>query len=161
MIPGRLLLVFNILIITMTLQAQRIELPQKKKLSAEAARLILDAAEKKAKENGWNVSIAIVDDAGRLMAFLRMDSTNNATVDVSIAKAMHAANYGRDTKFHQDLLEKGNAVVATLPNAMPLAGGLRLLLNNQLIGAIGVSGVAAEDDEKIANAGVAVLEQFQ
>jgi uncharacterized protein GlcG (DUF336 family) len=137
------------------------ELPQKKKLSCEAVKVILEAAEKKAKENGWNVCIAIVDDAGRLMAFIRMDSTTNASVDVAIAKAVHAANYARDTKFHQDLLEKGNPVVATLPNSLPLAGGVRLLLNGELLGAIGVSGVASEDDDKIARAGADVVNSFR
>lgn len=130
-------------------------------LTSKAAEKIVHAAMRKAEENGWNVSIAIVDDAGRLLYFVRMDSTTNASVEVAISKAVHAANFNRDTKFHQELLEKGNPVVAKLPGSMPLAGGLRLVHNGSLLGGIGVSGVAAEDDEKIARAGLDALEQMQ
>lgn len=133
----------------------------RKILTAKAAQEIMNAALKKAGENGWHVSIAIVDDAGRLLSFVRMDSTNNATVEVAIAKAVHAANYNRDTRFHHELLEKGNPVVSTLPGSMPLTGGLRLIHNGSLLGGIGVSGVASEDDENIARASLEALEEMQ
>lgn len=126
-------------------------------LNLAAAKEIAAAAEAEARKNNWNVSIAIVDDAGRLLYFQRMDDTTNASVDVAIAKALHSANYRRDTKFHEDILTKGNNVVLSLPNSMPLEGGLRLLADGKVIGAIGVSGVQSEQDGQIAKAGADLL----
>jgi len=118
-----------------------------------AARRIAAAAEAEAERNNWKVSIAIVDDSGRLLFFLRMDETTNSSVDIAIAKAQHAANYQRDTGFHQGLLENGNNVVLALPSAMPIEGGLRLLDDGKVIGGIGVSGAQAPEDGQIAKAG--------
>lgn len=135
----------------------REKLTTKKSLNLAVAKQIAAAAEAEASKNGWNVSIAIVDEAGRLLYFQRMDDTTNASVDVAIAKAQHAANYRRDTKFHEDLLDKGNNVVLALPNGMPLEGGLRLLADGKVIGGIGVSGVQATQDAQIAKAGADLL----
>lgn len=129
------------------------KLTMKTVLNLAAAKEIAAAAEAKARTNSWSVSIAIVDDSGRLLYFQRMDDTTNASVDIAIAKAQHAANYRRDTKFHQELLEKGNNVVLALPASMPLEGGLRLMADDKVIGGIGVSGVRAPEDGQIAEAG--------
>jgi len=129
------------------------KLTTKKSLNLAVAKQIASAAEAEARKNGWNVSIAIVDEAGRLLYFQRMDYTTNASVDVAIAKARHAANYRRDTKFHEDLLDKGNNVVLALPDGMPLEGGLRLMADGKVIGGIGVSGVQAPQDAQVAKAG--------
>lgn len=118
-----------------------------------AARQIAAAAEAEATRNGWTVSIAIVDESGRLLHFLRMDDTTNATVDVAIAKAQHAANYQRDTGFHQRLLEGGAQVVLTLPSGMPLEGGVRLMVDGRVVGGIGVAGAQAAEDGQIGQAG--------
>lgn len=133
------------------------KLTTKKTLNLAVAKEIAAAAEAEARKNNWNVSLAIVDEAGRLLYFQRMDDTTNATVEVAIAKAQHAANYRRDTKFHEDLLSKGNNVVLSLPHGMPLEGGLRLLADGKVIGAIGVSGVQAPQDAQIAKAGADLL----
>jgi glc operon protein GlcG len=133
------------------------KLTTKKSLNLAVAKQIASAAEAEARKNGWNVSIAIVDEAGRLLYFQRMDDTTNASVDVAIAKAQHAANYRRDTKFHEDLLDKGNSVVLALPNGMPLEGGLRLMADGKVIGGIGVSGVQAPQDAQVARAGADLL----
>lgn len=126
-------------------------------LSLEATRDIAAAAEAEARRNNWNVSIAIVDESGRLLYFQRMDDTTNASVEVAIAKARHAANYRRDTKFHQDVLAAGTTVVLSLPEAMPLEGGLRLMADGKVIGGIGVSGVQSAQDAQIAAAGARLL----
>jgi glc operon protein GlcG len=126
-------------------------------LSLTAAKEIASAAETEARKNNWNVSIAIVDDSGRLLYFQRMDDTTNSSVEIAISKAQHAANYRRDTKFHQEVLEKGNNVALALPNSMPLEGGLRLMVNDKVIGGIGVSGVRAIEDGQIAKAGADLL----
>ncbi len=126
-------------------------------LTLPIAKTISEAAEKIAIENKWEVSIAIVNEPGQLIYFIKMDETTNASGDISIEKAKHAANYARDTKFHEDLLTKGNNVVLSLPNSMPLEGGVQLIYKEKTIGAIGVSGIASHDDGKIAKAGADYL----
>jgi glc operon protein GlcG len=126
-------------------------------LSLAAAKDIASAAEAEALKNNWNVSIAIVDESGRLLYFQRMDDTTNASVEIAIAKAQHAANYRRDTKFHEDALDNGKNVVLALPDGMPLEGGLRLIANDKIIGGIGVSGVRSIEDAQIARAGAGLL----
>jgi glc operon protein GlcG len=133
------------------------QLTTKKVLNLAVAKEIAMAAEAEASKHGWNVCIAIVDEAGRLLYFQRMDNTTNASVEVALAKAAHAANYRRDTKFHEDLLSNGNNVVLALPNSLPLEGGVRLISEGVVIGGIGVSGVQSEQDGQIAQAGANVL----
>ena len=133
------------------------QLTLKQTLNLAVAKEIAAAAEREARQHGWNVSIAIVDEAGRLLYFQRMDDTSNASVEVALAKAVHAANYRRDTKFHEDLLSQGNVVVLGLPHILPVEGGLRLMVEGKVIGGIGVSGVQSDQDGQIAQAGAAVL----
>jgi glc operon protein GlcG len=127
-------------------------------LGLEAATRILAAAEAEAVRNGWAVAIAVVDDAGRLLAFQRMDGAPNASVDVSMRKAMHSANYRRDTRFHQDLVAQGHHAVLGLPDVLPVEGGVRLLYQDTVIGGIGVSGAQSAQDGQIAAAGARMLE---
>jgi uncharacterized protein GlcG (DUF336 family) len=127
-------------------------------LSLAAARRIAQAAEARAVADGLNVSIAIVDDAGRLLHFLRLDGSPNSSVEVAIRKAEHAANYRRDTLFHQDLLAQGHHVVLGLPHSLPIEGGVRLQTQGQILGAIGVSGVSSAQDGEIARAGAELLD---
>lgn len=124
-------------------------------LSQSDAKQIAEAAEREALKNNWMVSIAIVNDAGQLIFFSKMDGSTNASVDVSIAKAKHAANYRRDTKFHEELLIQRNHAVLSLPGFLPIEGGVLLTYRSIHVGAIGVSGVASKDDGQIAGAGVA------
>lgn len=133
------------------------QLPQRTVLNLAAAERIAAAAVAKAREQNLTVSIAIVDEAGRLMHFQRMDGTPNSSVEVAIGKAVHAADYRRDSGFHQKLLEGGNNVVLALPRSLPIEGGVRLLLDTQVVGAIGVSGAQAAQDGQIAQAGADLL----
>ncbi|ALN90622.1 hypothetical protein LG3211_1646 [Lysobacter gummosus] len=137
--------------------AMKIELTQRTVLNLAAVKQIAQAAEDKARAQGLSVSIAIVDDAGRLMHFQRMDGTPNSSVEVAIGKAVHAVNYRRDTAFHQKLLSEGNNVVLGLPGITPIEGGVRLLHGDQVIGGIGVSGAQATQDGEIAQAGADLL----
>lgn len=137
--------------------AMKIELSQRTTLNLAAVKQIAQAAEDKARAQGLNVSIAIVDDAGRLLHFQRMDGTPNSSVEVAIGKATHAVNYRRDTAFHEKLLSEGNNVVLGLPSSTPIEGGVRLLHGDQVIGGIGVSGARAAQDGEIAQAGADVL----
>lgn len=128
-------------------------------LTLAAAERIAQAAEAQAREGGHAVAIAVVDEAGRLLLFRRMDGTPNASVTVAIGKAEHSANYRRDTVFHQQLLAQGQHVVLGLPQSLPLEGGVCLLHRGQLVGAIGVSGAPAVQDGEIARAGAALLDE--
>ncbi len=126
-------------------------------LALAIAKIVVETAEKIARENKWQVSIAIVNETGQLIYFIKMDETTNISGDISILKAQHAANYRRDTIFHEILLMNGNNFVLSLPNSMPLEGGVQLIYQGKTIGAIGVSGVDSEDDGKIAKAGADYL----
>jgi glc operon protein GlcG len=126
-------------------------------LSEKIAKQVAEVAQKEAIENNWMVSIAVVNEAGHLLYFTKMDNTTNASGDIAIAKARHASYYRRDTEFHEDLLAKGNFVVLSLPHSLPIEGGVQLIYDNQVLGAIGVSGVASHEDGKIAKAGASFL----
>jgi glc operon protein GlcG len=136
-----------------------VQLTQRAVLNLGVVKQIAAAAEAEARKNNWNVSIAVVDDAGQLMYFIRMDDTANSTIIVAQGKARHAVNYRRDTRFHQDILEKGNAVVLGLPDSLPVEGGIRLVADGKVIGAIGVAGAQASQDAQIARAGAALLKE--
>lgn len=133
-------------------------LSQRQVLNLEVVKQIAAAAEAEAVRNNWQVSIAIVGEAGQLLHFVRMDDTSNASADIAIAKAKHAANYRRDTQFHENVLSKGNMVVLSLPDSMPLDGGVRLMAGGRVIGGIGVSGVQSPQDAQIARAGSVLLD---
>lgn len=126
-------------------------------LTLAGARAVAAAAEAEARRNGWAVSVAVVDGAGGLLYFQRMDGTTNASVEVAIGKARHAADYRRPTRFHEELLAGGNTVVLGLPRVVPVEGGLPLVVGETTVGGIGVSGVQSRDDGRIAAAGAAVL----
>jgi len=136
------------------------QLPTKPVLTLAAAKTIAAAAEAEAIQNEWSVAIAIVDDSGRLLYFQRMDSNANSSVDVAIAKAVHAVQFRRPTKFHEELLDKGNMVVLGMPGVLPLEGGLPLYVEGHVVGAIGVSGVRSSQDSVIAQAGERALESY-
>lgn len=136
------------------------KLPTKPVLTLAAAKTIAAAAENEALKHQWSVAIAIVDDSGRLLYFQRMDQNANSSVDVAIAKAVHAVHFRRPTKFHEELLEKGNAVVLGVPGMLPLEGGLPLRVEGHVIGAIGVSGVQSDQDGMIAQAGEKALDMY-
>jgi glc operon protein GlcG len=130
------------------------DLPTKKVLSLEAARQVAAAAEKHARENKWNVCIAIVDDGGHLIYFQRMDGTQTGSVVVSQRKAQTAISFKRPSKTFEEGVAGGRNALLGLPGAVPLEGGLPLAVDGEMIGAIGVSGVTAQQDGMIAQAGV-------
>jgi glc operon protein GlcG len=105
-------------------------------LSQEVAKQVANIAEAEAIKLFLNVSIAIVNEAGTLIFFTKMDESTDASGDISIAKAKHAAYYRRDTKFHESLVVNGNNIVLSLPNSMPIEGGVQLIYQDKTIGAI-------------------------
>jgi len=130
------------------------ELPTKKVVPLAVAKQIGEAALKHATENKWNVCIAIVDDGGHLVYFQRMDGTQTGSVVVSQRKAQTAIGFKRPSKVFEEGVAGGRNALLGLPGAVPLEGGLPLVVDGQMIGAIGVSGVTAQQDGMIAQAGV-------
>ncbi len=133
------------------------ELPTKPVLTLAAAKEIKVAAQRLAQANGWNVVVAIIDDGGHLLLLERMDGTQLASVDFALKKATSALIYQRPTSAFEAGLLGGRQAVLALPRAIPVPGGQPLYFNGELIGAIGISGVTAEQDDEIAKAGAAVL----
>ncbi|MEZ5352123.1 MAG: heme-binding protein [Bryobacteraceae bacterium] len=133
------------------------DLATKKSLTLAAAKKIAASAEAEAVKNKWNVVIAIVDDGGNLLYLQRMDGTQIGSVDVAIAKATSAFRFKRPTKVFEDAVKGGRQAILRLPGAMPVEGGLPIVLDGQVLGAIGVSGVQSFEDAQIAQAGLGVV----
>jgi len=135
-------------------------LADKKALTLALAKRIAAAAEEVANKNNWNMFIAIVDDGGNLMYLERMDESQLGSLDVSIAKARCALLFKRPTKALEDAVAGGRAVVMTLPNAVPVEGGLPLTAYGKIVGAIGISGATSPQDGIVAKAGADELEKI-
>jgi glc operon protein GlcG len=133
------------------------DLATKKALTLNVVKQMAAAAEKHARENQWNVCISIVDDGGHLMYLQRMDGTQTASVVVSMEKAKTAIGFKRPSKAFEDGVAGGRNALLALPGATPLEGGLPIVVDGQFLGAIGVSGVTAQQDGMIAQAGVDAL----
>jgi len=128
-------------------------LADKKALTLAAAKRIAAAAEQAASQNGWDMFIAIVDDGGNLMYLERMDNAQLGSLDVSIQKARSALLFKRPTKAMEDAVAGGRIVVMTLANAVPVEGGLPLMVDGKIVGAIGISGATSPQDGIVAKAG--------
>ncbi|CAG0996734.1 hypothetical protein MTYP_02603 [Methylophilaceae bacterium] len=128
-------------------------------ISLEQARLVASAAAGEARRQKLNVAIAIVDTGGHLVYYEKFDDTQTASAEVAVAKARSANNFRRSTKVFEDAVTGGRAAVLGLPGAVPIEGGLPILLNRRIIGAIGISGASSAEDGVIAAAGVDALEK--
>jgi len=128
----------------------------KKGLTLADAKAIAAAAEAEALKNGWRVTISIVDDGGNLLYLQRLDEAPVGSIVVSQEKARTAFLFKRTTKSIEEAVVGGRTVMLTLPGATPIEGGLPLLHEGRVVGAIGVSGVQSSQDAQIAQAGVDV-----
>lgn len=128
-------------------------------IALEQARKVVAAAEAEARRNGWNVVIAVVDGAGHLVLLERLDNTQVGSVEVARGKAWTSAAFRRPTKAFEDMVAAGGAglKVLTLQGVVAAEGGVPIVLDGKLIGAIGVSGMTSQQDGQIAAAGAAVL----
>ena len=144
-------------VITFSLAASAQQLAQKNVLTLAVAKQIAAAAEAEAVKNNVAVVIAIVDDGGNLIFLERMDDAQIGSIDVAQAKAHSAIAFKRPTKVFQDALAAGNLAVLKLPGAMVSEGGLPLLVDGKVIGAIGVSGAVSQQDAAAAAVGVNTL----
>jgi uncharacterized protein GlcG (DUF336 family) len=128
-----------------------------KYITLELAKKAMAAAEAEAQRNNWNVAIAILDAGANLILFQKMDDTQLGSVSIAVGKAKTAVNFKRPTKAMEDLVAGGRQVFLAVEGITPLQGGLPVMFEGKLIGAVGVSGVMSSQDEQVAQAAVNVL----
>ena len=128
-------------------------------VSLEQARKIIAAAEAEAAKNKWPVAIAVVDGSGHLVSFARMDNTQIGSIEIALEKAKCAALFRRPTKVFEDAVAKGGENLRALkaPGILPIEGGIPIVHEGKIVGAIGVSGVKATEDGQVAKAGTDAL----
>ncbi|HEX3757392.1 MAG TPA: heme-binding protein [Kofleriaceae bacterium] len=126
-------------------------------INLETARKVATAAAAEARKNGWTVAVAIVDTAGDLVYFERADDTQVASTTVAQDKARTAVRFKRPSKAFEDALVGGRMGILAMPGVVPLEGGMLLLVDGKIVGAIGVSGVTSQQDGVCAQAGVDAL----
>ena len=125
-------------------------------IGAEAARKAAAAAVAESKKNNWTMAIAVVDTGGHLVYFERMDGTQTGSARVALEKAQTAVSYKRPTKVFEDAVAAGGAGlrILTLSGAVAIEGGLPIIADGKIIGAIGASGGTAQQDGVAAKAGI-------
>jgi uncharacterized protein GlcG (DUF336 family) len=141
------------------MEAQMLPNPYGLPISVENAKKAAAAALAEAIKNHWTMAVAIVDPTGTLVYYEKSDNTQIGSANVSINKARSAALYKRPTTAFQDALASGGAGlrVLGLEGAVPVEGGVPIISDGKIIGAIGVSGDASENDGKCAVAGAAAI----
>jgi uncharacterized protein GlcG (DUF336 family) len=128
-------------------------------ITLDQARKVAAAADAEARKNGWPMAIAIVDNAGQMVYFQRADNTQTGSIAIAEDKAVSAAMLRRSTKVVQDAVAGGGAGVRFLGlrYASPVEGGLPITVDGKIVGAIGISGMASDQDGQVAAAGVGSL----
>jgi glc operon protein GlcG len=141
--------------LTATVALAQMPNPYGAPISLEAAKKAAAGAVAEAKKNNWTMAVAITDGGGDLIYFEKMDGTQTGSVKVAIGKARTAALYKRPSKVFQDGLAGGGAGlrILGLEGAVPVEGGLPLVMDGKVVGAIGLSGGTAEQDGQAAKAG--------
>jgi len=133
-------------------------LPARRTLTLEAARLILGAAEAEAVRNKWPVVIAVVDEGGHAIVLSRQDGTQWSSIETAVEKARGAVAWKRPTRLLEEMVNNGRTAFLSIAQGMGiLQGGVPIEVDGHIVGAVGVSGVKASDDELIALAGVNAL----
>ena len=124
-------------------------------IGAEVAKKAATAALAEARKNNWTMAAAIVDTAGDLVYFEKVDGTQAASTDIAVDKARSAVRFKRPTKALQDVLAAGGEGLRmlALQGAVPVEGGLPLVIDGKIVGAIGASGGTSEQDGQSAKAG--------
>lgn len=127
--------------------------PYGPQITLAVAQKVADAATAEAVKNNWRMAIAIVDAHGFPVHFRLMDDTQTGSVNVSIEKARTAAMFRRPSKEFEDNVAAGRVAIVGLPGVTPIEGGVPIVVNGKIIGAIGVSGASSAQDGQVAKAG--------
>jgi glc operon protein GlcG len=124
-------------------------------IGLDQAKKVMAGAEVEAKKNNWNMVIVVLDSGGNVVALHRMDGAQLGSIEAAREKASSAVLYRRPTKVFQDLVGQGgpNLRLLRLPGASPVEGGIPLVVDGKIIGAVGVSGATSEQDAQTAKAG--------
>jgi glc operon protein GlcG len=130
---------------------------KKSMLTIDDAMLVMDGAIAEAKKNHWAVAIAIVDDGGHLLQFVRLDGAPPVSAYIAPEKARAAALGRRETKIYEDMINQGRTAFLSAPLQGMLEGGVPIIGEGQVVGAVGVSGVKSSEDAQVARAGIAAL----
>jgi glc operon protein GlcG len=128
-------------------------------INGENAKKVAAAALAEARKNSWNMAVAVVDPAGDLVYFEKLDGTQAASVNIAVDKARSSARFKRPTKALQDTVAAGGdgLRILGLPGAVPVEGGVPILMDGKIIGAVGMSGGTSAQDGQCAIAGAAVV----
>jgi len=134
------------------------QVAEKKTLTLDGAKKVAAAAEAEARRQNEGAVIAIVDDGGNLIFLERLDETFPAGAKISIGKARTAALFKKPTSFFEDIIHNGRTAMVAVEDFTPLQGGVPIEVNGAIVGAIGVSGAAnQQQDEAVAKAGAAAI----
>jgi uncharacterized protein GlcG (DUF336 family) len=126
-------------------------------LTLEDARRMADAGEAEAQKNHWSVVIAVCDDGGHLVLLHRLDGVAPISSYIAPEKARAAAMGKRETKVYEDMINQGRNAFLSAPLQGMLEGGVPIVVDGQVVGAVGVSGVKSNEDAQVAKAAVAAL----
>jgi glc operon protein GlcG len=126
-------------------------------ISLEKAQAVIQAAIAEANRRGWQLNVAVVDSGANLVSFARMDGAQLGSIAISEHKARVAAKYRRPTRIFEDAVQKGITYVTTLDDVIASRGGIPLIEDGKIIGAIGCSGATGSQDEVVCTAGAASI----
>ncbi len=146
---------------SLTMVRAQAQIPYGAPVSLETAKKVAAAALAETAKNNWTMAVAVVDPSGNLVYYEKMDNTQLGSAKVSVDKARSAALFKRPTKAFQDALAGGGAGTRVLgiEGAVPVEGGVPLVVDGKIIGAIGMSGDSSEHDAQCATAGAASLQK--
>jgi glc operon protein GlcG len=136
-------------------------LPYGAPIALDMAKKVAAATAAEARKNGWFMAIAVTEPSGELVYFEKMDNTQFGSINVALGKAKTAAKFKRPSKVFQDLLAKGDnfTYLLGLEGATPVQGGLPIVVDGKIVGAIGVSGATGDQDSQCAQAGIDALKK--
>lgn len=130
----------------------------KSALTLTEANQLVEAALTEAKQHGWSVAVAVVDDGGHLLAMQRMEDCAAVSAYIAIEKARSSALGRRETKIYEDMINNGrNAFLSVPVITATMEGGVPVMHDGQVVAAVGVSGVKPDQDAQVAKAGAAAL----
>ena len=156
---GWIVVAFVLTLSAGTASAQALNLPYGAPINLDTAKKVTAAAVAEARKNNWAMAFAVVDPSGELVYFEKIDGTQTASIAIAQDKARTAARFKRATKVFQDALATGGAELRYLGLAgvVPAEGGIPIVMNGAIVGAIGVSGGTGAQDAQCAAVGVAAV----
>ena len=126
-------------------------------IGLEAAQALVDRAVEAGRARGFRLAIAVVEPSGELVAFGRMDDVQYGSIDVAQAKARSAARFRASSASAEERLAAGRLALLAIDGIVPVAGGVPIVVDGKVVGAIGVSGASSAQDDEVARAAIAAV----